>query len=208
MSDTTTIPSLSDDQAKEYDYILVLDKSGSMGSPSTKMEGKTRWQEAQEFTESFARFADLHDDDGLTVITFNSTSTVYDGVHADKVHDVFTTCQPGGSTNLAGALAEAYKKKAASTKKAIVVVLTDGSPDSQTAVKDGIIAEANALETDDGLSIQFVQIGDDNGAAAFLKMLDDDLQSAGAKFDIVNTLTREQAEGLTIEQLLYEAIND
>ena len=200
------VQAISDSQAKEYDYILVLDKSGSMSGVSTTLEGRTRWDEAQEFTENFARFADKHDDDGLTVITFSSSNKVYDGVHADKVHEIFSTCQPGGSTNLAGALDEAFKKKYSSSKPAIILVMTDGIPDSVTAVQKSIVAATNKIEKDGDIGIQFVQIGDDKDATKFLADLDDNLK--GAKFDIVNALTREQAEKLSIEQILYLALND
>lgn len=197
---------ISEAQAKEYDHIILIDQSGSMGERSTKMEGRNRWQEAQEFTESYARFAETVDEDGITVITFNSKPTVYDGVKADKVHEIFTTTRPGGSTNLAAALQVAFDKKFAAGKKAIILVLTDGSPDSESAVKTVITDAANKLERDEELAVQFVQIGDDKAAKKFLEELDDNLK--GAKFDIVNSLTREEAEQYSIEQLLWLAVND
>lgn len=198
--------SISISQAKEYDHIILIDQSGSMGEASKAMEGRTRWDEAKEFTESYARFAETVDDDGLTVITFNSHPKVYDGIKADKVHEIFTTSRPGGSTNLAAALEEAFKKKFTAGKKAIIMVLTDGVPDSETAVKTSIINAANKLENDGDIGIQFVQIGDDASAGKFLNDLDDHLSAA--KFDIVNALTREEAEGYSVEQLLWLAIND
>lgn len=193
-------------QAKEYDHIILIDQSGSMGEKSKTLEGRTRWDEAKEFTESYARFAETVDDDGLTLITFNSNPTVYDGIKADKVHDIFMNNRPGGSTNLAAALEEAFKKKFSSSKPAIILVMTDGVPDSQSTVKDAIIRAANKCEKDSDIGIQFVQIGDDAGAAKFLNDLDDNLKTA--KFDIVNSLTREEAEGYTVEQLLWLALND
>lgn len=201
-----TIQAITDAQAAEYDHILLIDKSGSMSEASTTLEGRTRWDEAKEFTESYARFAEKVDDDGLTVITFNSNPKVYDGVKADKVHEIFTTCQPGGSTNLAAALEAAFKKKFSGSKPAIIVVMTDGVPDSESAVKTSIINASNKLEKDGDMGIQFIQIGNDKGAHKFLGDLDDNLKSA--KFDIVNSLTREEAEKLTVEQMLYLAIND
>lgn len=200
------LPTISVDQAKEYDHIILIDQSGSMGEPSLTLEGKTRWDEAKEFTESYARFAETVDDDGITLITFNSSPTVYDGVKSNKVHEVFTNNRPGGSTNLAAALSEAFKKKFSSTKPAIILVMTDGIPDSESEVKKVITAAANKIEKDADLAVQFVQIGDDRKAHDFLVELDDNLK--GAKFDIVNALTRVEAEGLTIEQLLWQALND
>jgi len=202
----SSVQSISDAQASEYDFIILVDKSGSMGEVSTKMEGKTRWEEAQEFTESFARYAEKTDDDGITVITFSGSPTVYDGVMADKVHEVFTSCRPGGSTNLAPALEAAFQKKFSSNKKALIMVITDGEANDPSAVKVSITNAANKLNADSDIGIQFVQIGNDPAAAKFLGDLDDNLK--GAKFDIVNSLTREEAEKLTIGQMLYLALND
>lgn len=208
-SDTPTpTNALTPAQAKEYDHIIVIDQSGSMSTPSTKMQSRSRWQEAQEFTENYARFVEKLDDDGLTVVLFNSKAKVYDGVKADKVTEIFTTNQPGGSTNLAEALQKAIDKKFSNSKKAIVLVLTDGIPDSEDAVKKAIIDASNKLEKDEDLGFMIVQIGDDAGAAKFLTTLDDHLQSAGAKYDIVDCKTREEAEQYSVEQLLWLALND
>ena len=122
------------------------------------------------------------------------------------MHEVFTTCRPGGSTNLAPALEEAFKKKFAANKKALIMVITDGEANDPAQVKDSIIKAANKLTDDSEIGIQFVQIGEDPKAAKFLNDLDDHLTSA--KFDIVNALTREEAEGYTMEQLLWLALND
>ncbi len=198
-------PELSPEVAKEYDYILLVDKSGSMGSPSTRLENKTRWQEVQEFTEQFARYAEQYDDDGLTLISFNSHVETFDGVKADKVHELFTTQGPSGSTNLADALDAAWAKKWASPKKAIVVVVTDGEPNSQSAVEKSIIGATNKIESDSQLNVLFIQVGEDPAAAKYLDHLDNSLK--GAKYDIVNTMSEDEAESLSIGQLLYQAVN-
>lgn len=202
---TEELPVITEGQAKEFDFILVLDKSGSMGDASKILKGRSKWEEAQEFTEQFARFADKVDDDGLTVITFSSHAKVVDGVHADKVHEIFTTQQPGGSTNLTEALNEAFKKKFSSSKAAIILVMTDGVPDDEDGVHKAIVAAAAKCEKDSDIGILFVQVGDDAHAAKFLDGLDNHLDEA--KFDIVAAMSADQAGGLTVEQLLWQAIN-
>lgn len=152
----TDYPVMSVEKAKEYDYYLLIDQSGSMGEPSKVMEGRTKWDEAKEFTEAFARFAETVDDDGITVIKFNSRATVYDGVKASTVHDLFTQNQPSGSTNLAAALEAAWAKKFSSTKKAIIVCVTDGAPDSTTAVENSIVAATKKIEDDSQINLLFV----------------------------------------------------
>jgi Mg-chelatase subunit ChlD len=204
----TDSPEITLAQAKEYDYILLIDKSGSMSEKSNQMENGTRWDEVREFTESFARFAESVDDDGITVITFNTSATVADNVTAAKVSEIFKNERPGGGTALAPALKEAFKKKFASSKNAIILVMTDGEANDPSETKRLIIEAANKIERDEQLAIQFVQVGSDPKAAAFLQMLDDDLQKAGAKFDIVNTLSEKEAGSLKVEQLLYQALND
>lgn len=204
-SNMEQLPAITENEAKEYDFILVLDKSGSMGDASKILVGRSKWEEAQEFTEQFARFADKVDDDGLTVITFSSHAKVIDGVHADKVHEIFTTQQPGGSTNLTEALKEAFKKKFSSSKAAIILVMTDGQPDDENGVHKAIVEAASKCQKDSDIGILFVQVGDDPHAAKFLDGLDNHLDEA--KFDIVAALTADQAGGLTVEQLLWQAIN-
>lgn len=197
---------ISREKASEYDHILLIDQSGSMGDPSDKMKGASRWQEAREFTEGYARYAEGVDDDGLTVITFNSNATVYDGVKADAVKEIFAKNTPFGGTRLAPALEAALKKKFKAGKPAIIMVITDGAANDMDEVKATIIEATKKIERGEEIGIQFIQIGSDPAAKEFLENLDDNLK--GAKFDIVNTLTREQAEGYSIEQLLYLALND
>lgn len=198
-------PELSPETAKEFDYILLVDQSGSMGEASTRLEGRTKWQEVQEFAEQVARYAEQYDDDGITLIKFNSHATVYDGVKAAVVHDLFTKNSPGGSTNLAAGLEEAFKKKFTSQKKAIILVLTDGEPNSEKEVKASIVNAVGKLESDSQLNILFVQVGEDAHAAKFLDALDNGLTDA--KFDCVNTMSEDDAESLSIGQLFFQAIN-
>ncbi len=202
----TDAQAISLQQASEYDHIILIDASGSMDSPSTTMKGATRWKEAQEFAEQYARFAEKADEDGITVITFASSPTIYDGVKADKVHEIFTSQKPSGTTNLTDAMEAAFKKKFASGKKAFITVVTDGEPNDTQGVKDSIINATKKLSRDEEIGIQFIQVGDDAGARRFLEDLDDNLK--GAKFDIVNSLTRAEAEAYTIEQLLWLSLND
>jgi hypothetical protein len=41
-----------------------------------------------------------------------------------------------------------------------------------------------------------------------LKILDDELQSAGAKFDICDTITMDDMEDMSLSEVLLNAIND
>ncbi len=66
------------------------------------------------------------------------------------------------------------------------------------------------MEKDEELAISFIQIGNDPDATKFLKLLDDELKGAGAKFDIVDTVTIEdiEDENLSLVDVLLNAILD
>lgn len=193
----------------EYDSIVCIDRSGSMGGAAKGFAN--RWAAAKELTIGIATLAATVDEDGITVIqfggTFNPSRDVQDGVKdAATVADIFTKNGPGGSTPTAEALDAAFAKKFASGKKAIIFVVTDGEPNDQNAVKASIINAASKLNAADEIRVQFLQVGDDAGAARYLDSLDNSL--TGAKFDIVNAITFKDADGLSAENLFERALED
>lgn len=203
---------MSTEQMEKYDYIVMIDKSGSMSIEDCP-GGKSRWAHAQEQTEAIARQCAKFDADGINVVVFASSAKEYKGVTPDKVTQIFTENSPGNSTDTAKALKlvlDGYndRKKAGNAKPIIVVCITDGTPDDQEAVDKVIIDHANSLSEDGETGITFVQIGKDAAARKFLKHLDDDLQGLGAKFDIVDTKNEEEMENISITDLLTQAITD
>jgi Mg-chelatase subunit ChlD len=148
------------------------------------------------------------DSDGIDVVVFGgSTIDSHTGVTADKVKEVFVQYTPRGGTPLTEALVAGLKLAGKSDKKDFIVVFTDGVPDDKASAAKLIIEAANRQETDDALTILFVQVGDDGSASAFLKKLDDDL--TGAKFDIVDAKTVAEVDAFaTTTDLILAAIND
>jgi hypothetical protein len=71
-----------------------------------------------------------------------------------------------------------------------------------------IIEASRKMERDEELALSLIQVGNDSSATRFLKALDDELQGAGAKFDIVDTITLEDMEGFTLTEVLMNAISD
>lgn len=196
------------------DYTLILDKSGSMSTPDQR-GGRTRWLEAQESTLALARKCEEFDPDGITVYVFSGRFKRYDNVTSAKVEQIFQENEPAGRTDLAGVLNDAlndyFKRKAAGQTKPsgeTILAITDGEPDDRKAVMKVIIEASRRIDKDEELAISFIQIGSDRTATQFLKALDDDLQSAGAKFDIVDTLTIDQMEDMTLTEVLINAITD
>jgi hypothetical protein len=131
------------------------------------------------------------------------------------VAQIFQENDPSGSTNLAAVLLDAtsnyfQRKTAGQTKPSgeTILVITDGEPDDRRAVMKVIIDASRLMDRDEELAISFIQVGSDATATRFLKALDDDLQSAGAKFDIVDTVTLDDMEGMTLTEVLLNAIAD
>lgn len=196
------------------DYTLIIDKSGSM-STKDQPGGKSRWAAMQESTLALASKCEELDPDGITVYVFSGKFKRYDNVTSNKVGDIFRENEPSGRTDLAGVLLDAiddyFQRKAAKQTKPngeTIVVVTDGEPDERKAVMRVIIEASRRIDKDEELAITFIQVGNDPEATKFLKVLDDELQSAGAKFDIVDTVTIEDMEDMTLSEVLLNAIVD
>lgn len=197
------------------DYVLVLDKSGSMEATDTP-SGKSRWKEAEESTLAIASKITQYDPDGITVIPFASSFKVYENQTASKVAQVFKENSPMGGTTLAPVLKQVFadynKRKAAGQTKAngeLLIVVTDGQPSDEREVAAEIVKFTKTLSNgDDEYGIQFIQVGKDAEAARFLKKLDDDLTSQGAAHDIVDTKTMEELENVGLTEALMAALDD
>ncbi len=191
----------------EYDFIIVVDRSGSMGTEDMS-GGRSRWKYMQETAAQFARDMGKLDSDGVGLVVFGGSNIEsFDGVNADKIIEIFANRNPGGGTPLAEALTAALKLAGKSDKKDFIVVFTDGEPDDKAAVKKVIINQANSQATDDACTILFIPVGSNPSDTAFLKTLDDDL--TGAKFDIVDVKTLAEAEAFSsTADLVIAAIND
>jgi uncharacterized protein with von Willebrand factor type A (vWA) domain len=200
--------------AEDRDYTLIIDKSGSMSTPD-QPGGRSRWDAAQESTLALARKCEQFDPDGITVYLFSSRFKRYDNVNSSKVAQIFQENDPAGTTNLAGVLQDAiaayFQRKAAGQTKAggeTILVVTDGEPDDRKGVMRAIIEASRQMERDEELAISMIQVGSDATAARFLKALDDDLQGAGAKFDICDTITLDDMADMTLAEVLLYAIAD
>ncbi len=205
--DASTTPNNTIAKLSEYDFVVLVDKSGSMAEPVKAGASRTRWEAVQESALQFARDVGQFDSDGIDVVVFGgSTVDSHTGVTADKVKEVFGKYSPRGGTPLAEALAAGLQLAGKSDKKDFIVVFTDGVPDDREAAAKLIIEAANRQESDDALTILFVQVGDDASATAFLQRLDDNL--TGAKFDIVDAKTVAEVDAFSsTTDLILAAIN-
>lgn len=198
------------------DYTLIIDTSGSMATKDEK-GGRSRWAAMQESTFALASKCEEFDPDGITVYMFSTDFERYENVTASKVTEIFKKNDPFGSTDLASVLKHATDSYIARKQKGeskpngeTILVVTDGAPDDREKVKEVIISASNEIDRDEELAISLIQIGTDIEATEFLKQLDDDLQKAGAKFDICDTVTMKDIEEkkTRLNEVLLKAITD
>jgi len=193
----------------EYDFIAVIDTSSSMGEANRRdnQGGATRWAAMQEAVMGFVRDIEKLDSDGIDVVQLGGNCKSWTGVTSDRVRSMFEELTPRGSTPLAEALEVALKLAGKSAKKDFIVVFTDGVPDDGVAAARVIKDAANRQGSDDALTILFIQVGDDDRAAAYLRGLDDNLK--GAKFDIVDAMTVTEMNNFnSTAEAIMKAIND
>jgi uncharacterized protein with von Willebrand factor type A (vWA) domain len=193
------------------DYVLVIDKSGSMCEKDCT-GGKSRWAYCSESAYALASKMEEFDDDGIDIYLFSNNFKKFSNVTADRVKDIFLENDPLGGTALHLVLKDVldnyFSKKMSTSKPLTVLVLTDGEPDDRVTVAKVIMDATKKIENDDEIGISFIQVGRNEGAKKFLKSLDDDLQSCGAKFDIVDTITIDDMENLSLSEVLLNAVND
>jgi Copine len=196
------------------DYTLLIDSSASMGKPFQEGE-RSKWSALQESTFALARKCEEFDLDGITVYLFARKFQRFDNVKSARVSQIFAETTPADTTNLVGVLQDAinnyFQRKAIGKTKPngeIILVITDGIPADRQAVCEVIINATHKMEHEKELGISIIQVGHDPQASKFLKALDDQLQSIGAKFDICDTITLEDLEEMSLTDVLINAIND
>ena len=169
---------------EKFDTIFVIDDSASMAG--------TRWIEVKEAVIRCARIVLAYDMDGVDIYFLNSSANDVSRVHAlEHICAILDSVQPHGSTPIDLCLDEIFYeylhrfKKAGSlgwVKPVNIIVLTDGAPDEGIwDLRHLFVRTAHELEILKAprlqLGVQFVQIGDDEGASAFLSSLDEFIMS-------------------------------
>lgn len=202
------------EKLKNRDYVLLLDKSGSMEEKDTPT-GQSRWEAARESVTAIANKVSEYDPDGITVVPFAGNFQVYDNTTPGKVKDIFKENSPMGGTRMAGPLQAIFdnyltQKSKGQTKAngVICLVVTDGQPQDEAEVARAIVQFTKKLDTREEFGLSFIQVGRDASASAYLKRLDDHLTAEGAKLDIVDTKTMEELENSSLTDALIAALTD
>jgi|SRR6185312_496069 len=201
------------EQLKKYDFILLLDKSGSMGTKDCAGGSMTRWDAAKETTIALARKCMQFDDNGITVVPFASKFKKYENVDGGDaiIEKIFTENEPNGSTDTAAVVKDVIDeylatKGSATCKPIIVICVTDGVPDDEAKLVKVIVDATKKISTREEIGLLFVQIGTDQHAHSFLKRLDDNMTNEGAALDIVSAITKDEMEDISLTDAIIQSL--
>jgi len=197
------------------DYTMIADRSGSMSDPVGNGNSTSRWDSVRESAVAVSRKINESDPDGITLYTFSDKFTRFDNVGPEKVDEVFRNTDPVGSTALHLVLHHAFDNYFTRRDKGLsqpngesFFVVTDGRPDDEAAVVREIVAATKRVNNPKELSLTFLQVGDDAHATEFLHRLDDELAPAGAKYDIVDTISFTKLSGKNLTDVITAAITE
>ncbi|GAA5989876.1 hypothetical protein JCM11641_001959 [Rhodosporidiobolus odoratus] len=175
-----------------YDLVVLVDDSPSM---------LDHWGDTRDALFGVVRACMKYDRDGIDLMFMNNEGCKLENVTSpDVVAQAFNSIEPFGSTPTGVIMDELLRdyvercEDAKTTKTRVkpllLLVLTDGRADDPDMVKDIIIEFAQRLDEIRAppyqLGLQFIQIGDDPDAAAFLQELDDDLKPQLGVRDMVD----------------------
>jgi len=177
----------------ERNYIIIVDK-GAMG--------KERWKEAKEALFHIAPFVCKADPDGITLYFFSNNYEKYRNItNAKKVEKICKREGPGGASLMAKPLKAAFDEHFSKPgKQTTILVITDGKPNDKEDVEKEIKKAAGMVQSEEELSLTFIQIGDDEEATEYLQYLDDDIACAT---DIVDTISCAKMKETGFAKLIY-----
>ena len=166
---------------ESHDTLFLVDDSESMMN-----DGGIRWETAKRAIGEIASIVTTSSNsNGVEVQFFNHFQGFKNLKTVDEVLSLFKDIKPGPSRT-ADKLEDVLRQycsefKANKDIKGLnLIVLTDGDPSDGQDVEDLIVDIARELKDLSAPSlkvgIQFVQIGNDPKASAFLRRLDDQLQ--------------------------------
>ena len=167
-------------EIKGRDYVIAVDRSGSMSEADC--DGTSRWGTCKESVKAACNHLQQYDPDGVDLYFYNASFKKIENVTSDKIDQEWNCVSPMGGTKFAPVLKDAFDNHFKKQERPTTILfITDGEAHDRAETEKVIKEAANKLEHNDELCVSFLQIGKDRSAGAFLKSLDDDLQSSGAK---------------------------
>lgn len=182
-----------------YDIVVLADDSGSMTFD------KERVEDLEFIVSQVSKIATLFDADGINMRTFNNTLSVDGLTDETSVNKEIKKMQFSGGTPIGTAITRYVvnplilnkARKGSLKKPVLVIIVTDGEPDSKNDVVSAIMTTKNDIaQTKYGakaVSFQFAQVGRDRAAQQWLSEIDKD-SHVGSMIDATSYFEHEQEE--------------
>ena len=176
---------------RSYDIVVMVDSSGSMDDKLTSPP-ITKWEWCCKEIYNLAKEAERLGSGGFTLCTFESDHEIYTNCTAASVRQFLQNRKPGGGTDLATPLSEIIDKhfKNAKRKPLLVVCITDALV-SNDEIENVLIGASKRIHSPQEAQFLFLQLGDDPSGQELAQILDDELTTIGAPFDIVSSITSD-----------------
>lgn len=199
---------------------IIMDRSGSMKTEDCALpmtfgnfspRSLSRWDWCLNQTVDLARQTAQVLPQGLSLVFFSGSDSVYHNVRAEMIPALFQQNSPDGGTNLVGALKHQLDdyfraQSMGNTQPLVVAIVTDGDPDNPRALKDLIINASQRMTAPDQISIAFLQVGNDSKGGNLLEELDNELTMRGASYDIVTVSHFRQVMARGLARSLVSAV--
>ncbi|BFZ60462.1 hypothetical protein YB2330_001498 [Saitoella coloradoensis] len=186
---------------RTFDTAFLIDDSGSMAG--------SRWRQTALALQQVVTKVVNYDDDGIDIYFLNSREVARGVRSVREVESVFGRVRPGGATptglrldQILRGYVRRVEESGGDCKPLNLIVITDGVPtDDPLSTLLALAAQLDRIGAPlSQLGIQFLQIGNDEGAREALEELDDGMAGRGVR-DMVD-MTPCPREGLTGEGVL------
>ncbi|GAA5895573.1 hypothetical protein JCM5296_003752 [Sporobolomyces johnsonii] len=186
-----------------FDVVLYLDDSGSMAFE----ENGSRIEDLKLVVSRVAQAAALFDEDGLQVRFMNSRVEGNNIASEQQANQLISQVKFSGLTPLGTALDQKVlqplvlgpARQGTLRKPVLIIAVTDGAPGGEDRYKLAkVIQNANAVLSQtrygpDAVSYQLAQVGNDQGARAFLEEIDK-MPDIGGLVDTTSNYENEAAD--------------
>ncbi|KAI0691107.1 hypothetical protein BC835DRAFT_1279792, partial [Cytidiella melzeri] len=180
--------------------------------------------QATQAVGQLAQKAIEYDNNGIDLVFINERNKAYESLKVTKICEAIINHHFGTPTGKrVNELLEKYERDLRNTrgqmKKLNILVITDGAATDMDDLVRAIAKHAKYLDTNhyplDQTGIQFVQVGNDKTAKAFLQALDNDYRAPWAENgnkaprDIIDTVpyTGGELSGAALIKVLLGSIN-
>lgn len=175
-----------------YRIVILLDRSQSMNDSHAGCPGNvSKWVWCKEQIDNLFLATDRVLEGGFDLVIFNNTFQESRGVTLYDLKQTFDRVKPEGlhkdiATPLASVLTDYFKRKTASTKPCIILVLTDGLENSGEPLQNVLIEASKKASKPGEAIVNFLQVGDSLSAEELFDDLEHNLMAKGARFHMAN----------------------